>query len=116
MAANDVPHVEARLIAMGSAPLMQGFALIGFETWPDADEATLEQVLTGLLRERQRALLLLEPGLARCECAALRMVLNEGGRIVVSEIPPLEAADAYRPALDELLATTMQGGAQEKLQ
>lgn len=116
MATNDAPHVEARLIAMGSAPLMQGFALIGFETWPDADESTLETVLTGLLRERQRALVLLEPNLARCECTALKIVLSEGGRIVVSEIPPLNAPDDYQPALDELLATAIQGGAQENLQ
>ena len=108
--------MEARLIAMGSSPLMQGFALIGFETWPEADEATLERVLTELLRERQRALVLLEPKLARCECAALRVVLTQGGRIVVSEIPPLNAPEDYRPALDGLLAGTVQGGAQEKRQ
>ena len=115
MSGADAPHVEARLIAMGSAPLMQGFALIGFETWPEADEETLEQVLTELLRERQRAVVLLEPHLARCDCAALRMVLTEGGRIVVGEIPPLDAPGDYRPALDGLLAATVQGGVQGSL-
>ena len=82
---------------MGGAALMQGFALIGFETWPDADETVLQEVLTELLRERQRALLLLEPRLARCDCAPLRIVLNEGGRIVVSEIPPLDAPERLPP-------------------
>lgn len=113
---DSAPHVEARLIAMGSSPLMQGFALIGFETWPDADEETLERVLTELLRERHRALVLLEPELARCDCSALRVVLTEGGRIVVSEIPPLNAPGDYKPALDELLASTVQSGAQENVQ
>lgn len=110
MSADDAPNIEGRLIAMGGAALMQGFALIGFETWPDAQEADLEKVITELLRERQRALVLLEPRLARCDCVPLRMVLNEGGRIVVSEIPPLEAPEDYRPAVDELLAATMHGG------
>ena len=110
MVVEDAPHIEGRLIAMGGAALMQGFALIGFETWPDADEEDLERVLTDLLRERERALVLLEPRLARCECAPLRMVMNEGGRIVVTEIPPLEAPADYRPVVDELLAASMPGG------
>ena len=109
MASDVTPHIEGRLIAMGGAALMQGFALIGFETWPDADEKDLESVLTELLRERQRALVRLEPRLARCDCAPLRMVMNEGGRIVVTEIPPLEAPADYRPVVDELLATSMPG-------
>lgn len=109
--AEEAPHIEGRLIAMGGAALMQGFALIGFETYPDADEPTLERVLTELLRERERALVLLEPPLARCACAPLRMVLNEGGRIVVGEIPPLEAPENYHPVVDDLLAATIHSGA-----
>jgi vacuolar-type H+-ATPase subunit F/Vma7 len=108
MATDEIPDIEARLIAMGGAALMQGFALIGFETWPDADEHTVERVLTDVLRKRQRALVLLEPHLARCDCAALRVVLTEGGRIVVSEIPPLEKPQDYRPVVDDLLATAVQ--------
>ena len=108
MATDEALDIEARLIAMGGAALMQGFALIGFETWPDADEATVERVLTEVLRKRQRALVLLEPHLARCDCAALRIVLTEGGRVVVSEIPPLAAPNDYHPVVDDLLATAVQ--------
>lgn len=107
---DDSPHIEGRLIALGGAALMQGFALIGFETWPDADEDTLDRVLSELLRSKDRALVLLEPRLARCNCASLRIVLNEGGRIVIGEIPPLEAPEDYHPVVDDLLAATVQGG------
>jgi len=110
MANDESPHIEARLIAMGGAALMQGFALIGFETWPDADEETVERVLTEVLRNRQRALVLLEPHLARCNCAALRIVLTEGGRVVVSEIPPLGSPEDYHPVVDDLLASAVQTG------
>ena len=36
---------KARLIAMGDEALVQGFALIGFETWPDADARELDELL-----------------------------------------------------------------------
>ncbi|MEN8176424.1 MAG: V-type ATP synthase subunit F [Pseudomonadota bacterium] len=106
------PHPgAARLIAMGGSALMQGFSLIGFETWPDADEDTLDRVLGELLREHERALLFLEPELARCDCPAMRRVMNEGGRIVVTEIPPLEAPRSYEPEVERLLRRALPGGA-----
>jgi len=109
MSANIRPAESARLVAMGSAALMQGFDLIGFETWPDADQETLEIVLEEMLRQRQRALLLLEPHLARCNCAALRMVRTEGGRIVMTEIPPLDSPGDYHPLLDDALNIALLG-------
>ena len=46
----------ARLLFAGERALADGFALIGFETWPDADEEQLEELLKQLLRERESAL------------------------------------------------------------
>ena len=96
-----------RLIAMGGAALTEGFALIGFETWPDATREDLERVLTELVRRRERALVLLEPDLARCGCGILARVRAEGGRIVVTEIPVLHAPLEYHPVVEELVVSVL---------
>lgn len=98
---------DTRMIAMGGAALTQGFALVGFETWPDADANTVGQVLDQLLTRGQRALVLLEPDLARCDCPQLARVRAESDRIVIAEIPPLQAPQEYRPAVEDLVLRVM---------
>ena len=107
-------EVGTRMIAMGSAALAEGFALIGFETWPDASEADLQGVLQELQKRRQRALLFLEPYLARCDCAELDQVRSEGGRIVVTEIPPLHAPGNYHPVVEDLVLSVLGSNALEE--
>lgn len=102
------------MIAMGSAALTQGFALVGFETWPDADVATLGRVLEELLHNGQRALVLLEPELARCDCPQLLRVRAESGRIVVAEVPALHAPEAYHPLIEDLVTSVLGAGALEE--
>jgi len=92
-----------RLIAMGSAPLTQGFGLIGFETWPDAGIDDVEKLLGTLLRGRETAVVVLERDLARCDCATLRKVRAEGGRIVIAEVPPLCAPGEHDSPVEDLL-------------
>ena len=96
-----------RMIVMGSAALAQGFAMIGFETWANATEYELEEVLNELLETNQKALVLLEPYLARCPCTSLAKVRNEGGRIVVTEIPPLEMPEDYHPEVEDLVRNVL---------
>ena len=67
----------------------------------------VQRVLSELLERRERALVLLEPALARCDAPALQQVWNEGGRVVVTEIPPLHAPDAYHPTVEELLVSVL---------
>ena len=43
------PVPGTRLIAMGSAALTEGFSLIGFETWPEANEEDLDAELASQL-------------------------------------------------------------------
>ena len=101
----------ARLIMMGDAQLTLGFRLIGFETWPDASEEQLEQLLSELLETDQAALVFLEPRLARCQCAALDRLQHQGGRVVVTEIPPLESPQDYRPQVEDLVVSLLGKGA-----
>ena len=96
-----------RLIAMGRSGLTEGLALIGFETIADATAADVEQLLNELLQRRERALVLLEPYLARCDCKALQRIRSEGGRIVVTEAPPLHAPGNYHPMIEDLVLSVL---------
>jgi vacuolar-type H+-ATPase subunit F/Vma7 len=102
-----------RLVALGHAPLMEGFRLIGVKTHADATDATVERVLADLVRGGARALVFLEHHLARGRGPWLERVRNEGGRIVVTELPPLAAPDSYAPAVDGLMRAILGPGALE---
>ncbi len=100
-----------RMIALGAAPLMEGFALIGFETHPGATPAQLEQLLEQLVRTQERALILLEEGLARSEGQWLNLVRNEGGNIIVTELPALHEPQNYHPQVEDLVTSILGAGA-----
>jgi vacuolar-type H+-ATPase subunit F/Vma7 len=108
----DVP--ATRLVALGHAPLMEGFRLIGVETHAEASHETVERVLADLVRGGARALVFLEHHLAQGRGPWLERVRNEGGRIVVTEIPPLPAPDSYAPAVDGLLRAILGPDALEE--
>lgn len=79
----------ARLVVLGSAGLADGFSLIGAEVHADADPSTVETVLEQLARSGDAALVLLESTLAHTGGPWLNRLRNEGGRIVITELPPL---------------------------
>ncbi len=94
---------RARLVLLGSAGLADGFSLIGAEVHADADPATVEMVLEQLARSGDAALVLLETPLAHAGGPWLNRLRNEGGRIVITELPPLPAPRDYAPAVDEVV-------------
>lgn len=98
---------QTRVIALGSAALMEGFALIGFETHPNADAQTVEGLLEQLVHDDARALILLEENLARSEGPWLQRVRSEGGRIVVTELPALNQPDAYHPLVEDVVTSIL---------
>lgn len=103
----DTPHAGARLVVLGSAGLAEGFRLIGAEVHADADSATVEAVLAQLARSGDEALVLLESGLAHAGGPWLNRLRNEGGRIVVTELPPLAAPHDYAPAVDDVVRAVL---------
>jgi len=103
----DVPSAGGRLVVLGSAGLAEGFSLIGAEVYPDADPARVEEVLAQLVKDGSAALVLLESGLAHAGGAWLNRLRNEGGRIVVTELPPLSAPHDYAPAVDEVVRAVL---------
>ena len=103
----DLPHGSARLVVMGSAGLAGGFRLIGAEVYADADPATVEAVLEQLVKRGDEALVLLETHLAHSGGYWLNRLRNEGGRIVITELPPLPAPQDYAPAVDEVVRAVL---------
>jgi vacuolar-type H+-ATPase subunit F/Vma7 len=103
----DLPHGSARLVVLGSAGLVGGFGLIGAEVHADADTATVETVLEQLAKSGDEALVLLETHLAYGGGYWLNRLRNEGGRIVITELPPLPAPHDYAPAVDAVVRTVL---------
>lgn len=106
-AVTDLTHSGARLVVLGSAGLAGGFSLIGAEVHTDADAATVETVLEQLANSGDEALVLLETHLARSNGYWLNRLRNEGGRIVITELPPLPAPQDYAPAVDEVVRAVL---------
>lgn len=98
---------DARLIALGSADLVLGFGLIGFETVPEATPEDVERVVSELLEARQPAFVLLEADLAASGSPALARARARGGRIVVAELPKLGESPTYRSPVEELVAQVL---------
>ncbi|RKZ99231.1 MAG: hypothetical protein DRQ43_00180 [Gammaproteobacteria bacterium] len=98
---------ETRMIAMGTRPLMEGFALLGFEIWPDADTEDLKNLLSELIQNQQKTLLLLETYLSRSSCPLLADVRIHGGQIIVTEVPAINAAHNYHPFVEDLVVKVL---------
>lgn len=103
----ESPPGGGRLVVLGSAGLAEGFSLIGAEVYPDADPARVEQVLAQLVQDGSEALVLLESALAHAGGPMLNRLRNEGGRIVVTELPPLSAPHDYAPAVDAVVRAVL---------
>ncbi|QBQ53135.1 V-type ATP synthase subunit F [Nitrosococcus wardiae] len=107
-------EVGTRLIVMGSPALTEGFALIGFETWPNATEDDVEKLLEELEKSQEKALVLLEPGLSRGQSGRLSRVRAESPRIIITEVPPLQAPGDYHPAVEDLVTKVLGQSALEE--
>jgi vacuolar-type H+-ATPase subunit F/Vma7 len=103
----EISSAGARLVVLGSAGLTEGFSLIGAEVYPDADQAKVEEVLAQLVKDGSEALVLLESSLAHAGGTWLNRLRNEGGRIVVTELPPLSAPHDYAPAVDDVVRAVL---------
>lgn len=102
------PHAgSARLVVLGSAGLAEGFRLIGAEVHADANSTTVEAVLEQLVKSGEEALVLLETHLAHGGGYWIDRLRNEGGRVVITELPPLPAPQDYAPAVDAVVRAVL---------
>lgn len=105
--ASDTSTDGARLVVLGSAGLVDGFRLIGAEVHADAAPDTVETVLEQLAHSGDAALVLLESPLAHAGGFWLNRLRNEGGRVVITELPPLPSPQDYAPAVDEVVKAVL---------
>ena len=89
------------MVALGSTELMKGFALIGFETIHDASVDDLKKTVDRLTKQCHRALLFVEHYLANEGRHILNPVMDEGGGIIIVEIPPITNPEALISVVSE---------------
>ena len=92
---------KTRQLFVGSANLAAGFRLAGFEVLADAGVAELEQLLTGLRAARTPAFVVVDQSLAESDSRLLQEVRREGGRILLTQVPPLTHPEQMKSSVDE---------------
>jgi len=107
---NEVLPIKNRLIFIGGPALTDGFRLIGFETLTNPDVDQIDQLISNLLEDRQNAFIVLEQSNNQAGSKMLQQVHNEGGRIVVSEVPSLQDPSCLHCELDRQIEKLMGGG------
>jgi len=102
-----------RMIALGSPSLAEGFALIGFETVADPDQATLGQLLDELLKSRDSAFLVIEHQLAEQARPLLEQAHCRLPEVIIAEVPPLHAPEDYEPPIEAMVRKLLGASALE---
>jgi len=114
-----MPHPSAepfrtRMLFLGASALGEGFRLIGFEVLANPSREQLEQLLGELVDAQKNAFVVIDQGVAQQHCSMLERVRSEGGRIVITSVPPLHDPECFHCALDDrinaLLGSQLVGG------
>ncbi len=92
---------------MGSQALAEGFALLGFENFPEATFETVEDELSKLLKNKENALVFIEDKLTRHPGPFFLRARSESAGIIITEIPALNAPETYRSSVEELVARVL---------
>ena len=92
---------KTRQLFLGDASLASGFRLAGFEVFPDADIDRLEQLLGQLRNNRSAAFVVIDQRLAQSDSRILEEVRREGGRILLTQVPPLTSPDQMKSSVDD---------------
>ena len=92
---------QTRQLFLGDAALATGFRLAGFEVYPDADIAKLDDMLDHLMTSRTPAFVVIDQQLAASGSQRLEQVRREGGRILVTQVPALTRPDQMHSAIDD---------------
>ncbi len=85
------PEQPTRMLFLGEHSLADGFRLIGFETHRDPNAADVDRIFRDLLRNRERAFVVVDETVLRLDSPNLKQARGEGGRIVVIAVPALNA-------------------------
>ena len=91
---------QTRLIFIGGPALTDGFRLIGFETLTNPDVDQVDELIRSLLETRQNTFMVIEKTQDLSASQLLREIRQEGGRIVISEVPSLQDPSCFDCELD----------------
>jgi vacuolar-type H+-ATPase subunit F/Vma7 len=103
-----------RMLFLGDTVLSDGFQLIGFETLPDPSVGEMDRVLQQLLDEKCNAFVVLDTRLSASDSKVLQRIRGEGGRIIVTEVPPLNSPDCFHCEIDEQVRILLGGTKQNE--
>lgn len=92
---------QTRQVFLGDASLATGFRLAGFEVYPNADAADLDRLLDSLRASRTPALVVIDQSLAESDSQRLEWVRREGGRILLTQVPPLNQPEQMHSSVDD---------------
>lgn len=92
---------NTRQVFLGDSTLATGFRLAGFEVYPDADSAKLDEVLEQLQSARTPAFVVIDQHLAEAAGRRLDEVRSEGGRILLTQVPPLTNPEHMHSSVDD---------------
>ena len=105
---------NTRMLFLGASALGEGFRLIGFEVLSNPSREQLEKLLGELVDAQKNAFVVIDQGVAEKHYSMLERVRSEGGRIVITSVPPLHDPECFHCALDDrigtLLGSQMAGG------
>jgi vacuolar-type H+-ATPase subunit F/Vma7 len=104
------------MLFVGDDSLADGFRLIGFETFPNAQPGEVDRLFRSLIKGGEKAFVIVEDRLMQADIPALQRVRAEGGRIVVASVPRLNApprlASDVADRLNAMFGTAVHGGAE----
>jgi len=98
---------NTRQLFLGDASLATGFRLAGFEVFPDADISELERMLEQLQAARTPAFVVIDQELAESDSRLLQEIRREGGRILLTQVPPLTHPEQMRSSVDDHIQQLM---------
>lgn len=92
---------------------MDGFSLLGIDTYVDESTDVINKVLSDLKRNQQRALIFMQQDLINADMPVVKELRESGGSILICEIPNLHEADNYQPAVEKLIRRVLGASALE---
>lgn len=96
-----------KILALGDAALMDGFALLGIETHADLGPAEIDAILASMVRRREPALVFMQQDLMTADIPMIGQLRSQGGAILICEIPSLHGAGDYRPEVEKLIGRVL---------
>ncbi len=95
------------IIAVGDSALMDGFALLGIKTYADESAEVINSMLNDLVRRNETALVFIQQDPQNSHIPMLQQLRNQGGKILICELPGLQSVQDYQPDVEKLIHRVM---------